>query len=872
MLKITWMIHALIGSLLGPLAPVPDAARDIVLSEVVDQTLVAQADGTPIRAGTTVTGQLAPGDSTLSSGEYVDYYVFDGQAGEVVEIRMTSTDFDSYLLLRGPQGFSEDNDDEAPGILNSLIEVRLPSTGTYTIGATSYAPGETGTYQLSFATTPSGATAGPAVLSTSSPIMGQLGTGSDRTPQGNFVDTHSMNAQSGEDVRIILRSPDFDTVLRVQGPGGFSQENDDAPGMGTNSRLDFQAPATGTYTIQVTSFRPGEVGAYALERVSAAATQPSATAPSITAGTPVQRALSTSDAQLQTGEYYQPFIYNGTAGERITIRLDSSDFDTYLMLRGAGGVQIDNDDRAQGDLNSEIVTTLPETGAYRVIVTSYAPGEVGNYILALTSGGSVVPVSAPLVPGAPVTGQLTDQLPVRPGGQHVATYTFEGTQGARAVIDLSSDVFDTYLTLVSPNGLVEINDDIDQSNLNSRITMILPTSGTYRVEASSYAAGATGPFRLLLTVDQADHTIAAAGTDQIAFDTPISGRLEPGDEALATGELVDAYTFQGEAGQSITISMESNEIDTYLMLRGPDGFAIDNDDAPGMGTNSAIEATLPASGIYVVSATSYAPREVGAYRLEMTRGTTLQRDARGRVFAVLAGITDYAGASSNLPYCAEDATKLHESLAGTGLLDPRSVVLTDGEVTRARLRQAFSDVAQHVGPDDIFIFFYSGHGSQLANSAELNGYDETLYVIDGHITDDEVASWFDQVNDARVAIVALDSCFSGGFARDVITYPNRMGIFSSEEDVLSNVAGRFQAGGYLSYFLRSAFEGDADTDPRDGVLTAGELAQYLRTQWAHHMTQERTYTGEMANTYQNLVVDRGGVKVTDVILYTPINR
>ena len=97
----------------------------------------------------------------------------------------------------------------------------------------------------------------------------------------------------------------------------------------------------------------------------------------------------------------------------------------------------------------------------------------------------------------------------------------------------------------------------------------------------------------------------------------------------------------------------------------------------------------------------------------------------------------------------------------------------------------------------MFLFFYSGHGAYVEGRRELDGRDETLYVSDGHITDDQVSVWFDSVN-ARLGVIALDSCFSGGFARDVISAPGRMGIFSSEEDVTSNVAERFQAGGYLS--------------------------------------------------------------------------
>jgi hypothetical protein len=123
-----------------------------------------------------------------------------------------------------------------------------------------------------------------------------------------------------------------------------------------------------------------------------------------------------------------------------------------------------------------------------------------------------------------------------------------------------------------------------------------------------------------------------------------------------------------------------------------------------------------------------------------------------------------------------------------------------------------------------------------------------------------MAHLFDSIN-ARVAIIALDSCFSGGFARDVISRPNRMGFFSSEEDLTSNVASSFQAGGYLSHFLRLGLRGEADTNPRDSLLTAGELSHYLFTMYATNMQGVTATTTDQQQSYQHLVIERGSVRV-----------
>lgn len=702
--------------------------------------------------------------------------------------------------------------------------------------------------------------------------QGELASG-DAVTDGRFVDSYSFAGVAGDRVRVSMRSTEIDTLVRVTGPDGFAVSNDDSPGRGTNSMIVVTIGTAGTYQVHATSYAPQEAGAYTLvvDHWSAESPQAQTTTavaePALADGANTGE-LTSDDRTLQSGENFDAYVYQGRAGERLSLSLRTDEFDPYLMVRGPG-VTEDNDDVSEHDLNSGIDLTLPEDGLYRVIVTSYQPGERGRYTLtagSVTDQGAVV-LDGTLRVDAPSSGELSASDPTRQGGQYFESWAFEGTAGESITLELTSHDFDTFLILRAPNGSEESNDDISRRDTDSRINMILPESGTYRVLASSYLAGAEGLYSL--SIGRADRTdvpvqSVESTSDGLALGASVEGRLVRRDAQLGSGEYYDTIVFDGRAGQGVTLTMESSQFDTYLMLRGPGDVSLDNDDAEG--TNSRIETTLPMDGEYSILATSYAPGETGRYTVRLEEGTTVQRSATGRVYAVLAGITDYTDAS-DLPYCAEDAEKLGEELTGTGIMADESIVLTDQQVTRQNLEDAFRTVAQSAGPDDVFLFFYSGHGAFLEGRRELDGRDETLYLIDGHVTDDEVESWFDEV-EARLAIIALDSCFSGGFARDVISAPNRMGIFSSEEDVTSNVASRFQAGGYLSFFLREGIGGAADSEPRDGIITAGELSQYLHRQWAeHNMANERTETSDAAAAYQNLVIDRGSVKVTDVIVY-----
>ncbi|MCH7975679.1 MAG: hypothetical protein IIC18_03890 [Bacteroidetes bacterium] len=68
------------------------------------------------------------------------------------------------------------------------------------------------------------------------------------------------------------------------------------------------------------------------------------------------------------------------------------------------------------------------------------------------------------------------------------------------------------------------------------------------------------------------------------------------------------------------VDLRSSEFDPYLILFRPDKSQEDNDDYNGDQSHSRIVTTLPAAGMYRVSATSYTSGETGAYTLNMNGG------------------------------------------------------------------------------------------------------------------------------------------------------------------------------------------------------------------------------------------------------------
>ncbi|HYD27500.1 pre-peptidase C-terminal domain-containing protein [Brevundimonas sp.] len=612
-------------------------------------------------------------------------------------------------------------------------------------------------------------------------------------------------------------------------------------------------------------------------------------------GQTVQGELRRGDNTLQSGEYTDTWTLSVRAGETYEVDLSASAFDPYLLVRGPGGLSEDNDDdpAARGSRDSRLVFTAPASGQVEIDATSYAPGETGAYRLTLSASGGpsarpdAAGASGDLAIGRTVGGDLAsgdDQLET---GEFIDTWTLRGRRGQQLDIRLSSTDFDPYLMVRGPDDFSSDNDDdagVEDSR-DSRLLITLPADGEYRISATSYAPKESGAYRLAVLdgagvsaprpPSEAPSSRSAEG-GRVTLGEAVSGALAGGDDTLDSGEYVDNYRFSGRRGQRVTVDLTSSAFDAYTMVITPSGEQFDNDDGED-GTNSRQDLVLPEDGDYQVRVTSYRPGETGSYRFSVEAGHEPPRQAAvaggARVFALMVGVSDYEGDADDLPFTDEDARKLAEVLQRDGSLNDASIVLTNAEATVAGVRAAFARVAAQAGPDDMFLFFFSGHGDQeptAVTGLEPDGKSETLVLVDGAISDAELGRLFASL-DTRLALLVVDACFSGGFARNVVDRPGVMGVFSSEEDLTSAVADKFQAGGYLSHFVREGMSGSADGDG-DRLVTAGELATWLRRQFRVEVEDVQAETQDGQRNYQNLVIDRGGVQVDDVIVRLPATQ
>lgn len=469
-------------------------------------------------------------------------------------------------------------------------------------------------------------------------------------------------------------------------------------------------------------------------------------------------------------------------------------------------------------------------------------------------------------------------------GEFVDSYTFQGTPNQRVTIDLSSEDFDGYLVLIPPKGEQLENDDAEDDSGHSVIETDLQQRGTYRVLVTSFEEGETGRYELRISFDRAARGTSARRRDSvaIAYGQTRTDRLEDAD-ALNQDKYADTYTFDGRSGDRVVVELQSEDFDTVLTLIPPDGAEIENDDADGSQDLSRVELTLPASGRYRIVASSYDDKETGDYRLTLRRTaaangrrdtpTAPAADGRGRIFGVFVGISDYEGDDNDLEYTADDARDIQQALVrGAGMREEDATVLVDQAATTSNVRNAVERAARQAGPEDLILFFFSGHGDRVerasAQATDPDGFDETLTFYDADITDDDMSRLLSGIR-GRVLLV-LDSCFSGGFSKDVISSPRRMGLFSSEEDVTSGVADKFRAGGYLAKFMAEAIRDRRADKDRNGDITALELSQYLHERYRSDVKSSRddenfVRTSGPQTGYQHLVVDRGSIGPFDVL-------
>jgi hypothetical protein len=404
--------------------------------------------------------------------------------------------------------------------------------------------------------------------------------------------------------------------------------------------------------------------------------------------------LSAGDLTMEDGTYYDQYAFNATAGQVVKITLESDAFDAYLVLLDPYfNTLADGDDLPDGSTNSQIVLKIPYDGGYRIFANCYDRGDTGPYTLRLLAGSlsEGTPQRTSIAYGRQVSGNLGSGDFTLLSGTAYDDYSLSGHVGQQIRAIMTSSMMDAYLELYDEGGDLLVTSNF---GYDVRLYYTLPDDQYYTLSVNQSFAVA-GDYTLLLS----------SSDPQLQIGEIISGRLDSNDLQFNFDDsYFDPYQFEGEAGQTFSIKLYSNEFDAYLMVYNPYYESIlQADDASFSNTNAvAEEFQINIPGTYFVIANSYQANETGSYRLCAAPLNVTDTDGDGFSDRVeMAENTNPLDPSSTPPDADGDfipdtmdtdndndgMPDVDELIAGTDPRDPHSIFavvdvsVADGEFT-----------------------------------------------------------------------------------------------------------------------------------------------------------------------------------------------
>lgn len=320
----------------------------------------------------------------------------------------------------------------------------------------------------------------------------------------------------GATLHVLMESTAFDTFLEVRVEGSEQTfTNDDWQGSRQRSFVS-QRNSTGSPLSVVimasaygVSYRGDYTVRYMVEAPPALPTARRLSLPQTVFGTlgssSPEAPLLTNDAARRADAYE----FTLTSGQRATIRMESTAFDTYLKVLRNGAFLSRNDDFGGSRSVSQVEVSGP--GTYTVLAGAFsATSNTGAYTLAVTTGGqspapTPSPTPSPSASGTTVQGTISDgdprvALTVNDNMRLADAYSVSLQAGQTLVATMESTAFDTYLKLVRGATFAARNDDAGSTN-RSEIRYTATASGTYTLYAGTFSDTGRGSYTLSWRVE-----------------------------------------------------------------------------------------------------------------------------------------------------------------------------------------------------------------------------------------------------------------------------------------------------------------------------------------------------------------------------------
>ena len=225
---------------------------------------------------------------------------------------------------------------------------------------------------------------------------------------------------------------------------------------------------------------------------------------------------------------------------------------------------------------------------------------------------------------------------------------------------------------------------------------------------------------------------------------------------------------------------------------------------------------------------------------------------KSKMHMLVIGINEYKNNSYNLNYARDDAQAFAKTIkAGAQNIFKEIVTYEfyDKKATAENIKAAFDEIIHSASEEDVFVFFYAGHGVMyqddfseeyfLCPTGVTKMYGNKRILTENGISASQLNEFCQRVR-AQKQLILLDACQSGG-ATEIFTLRGpveekaMIQLARSTGIALIAASGSKQYAteveslghGVFTYCILKALEGDADTGALDKKITVGELRSYL---------------------------------------------
>ncbi len=315
--------------------------------------------------GAQVTGTLT-GASCRTSLGLSDLYTLTLPSAGTLDIEIDSMAFDTALAIRDNKDNLIVRDGDVNGLGVTHFTADLPA-GVYTVAGA--ANSGAGNYLLTAKLTAHDipACTFAQTLDLNGGFIQRLGPRSCTGDNGQPVDYYSFTLGADSLVLAVMTSSEVDGYLTLYDANGSALRNDDNS-YGANDPLIVQYLPAGSYKLAARGASSTVGGLYEVDLRTAAGPRPPFCTPKSTlnAGDTVTGLITYTDCQYIDSTFADLYQMTVPADSAVDLRLNSGDFDAYLVLLDSTGAVVDEDDDSGGNINARITRNLA-AGTYFVV-------------------------------------------------------------------------------------------------------------------------------------------------------------------------------------------------------------------------------------------------------------------------------------------------------------------------------------------------------------------------------------------------------------------------------------------------------------------------------------------------------------------------